>query len=524
MAVDAVTTTTSVPPDKGLKSGALGLISSVVIGVASTAPAYSLAATLGFVVVAIGLQAPIVTILAFIPMYFISVAYQEMNRADPDCGTTFTWATRAFGPRVGWMGGWGIIAADILVMASLAQIAGQYVFDLFNANGIGHNATSGWVLLVGILWIVAMTWICYVGIEISANLQKGLLGIELTMLTVLSVWALVRVGNGSAPVGHLVPALSWFNPFGVKHFSDFLIGLADMLFIYWGWDTAVACNEETADAETVPGKAAIISTFVLLGVYALVIVSVESFAGIGSTGIGLGNSANTDDVLSILGPAIFGHSTLASVLDHLLLLMVLSSAAASTQTTILPQARTTLSMAVYKAVPKTFAKIHKRHLTPTVSTVAMGVVSVVLYTILNYVAGENVIKDSVDSLGVMIAFYYGLTGFSCAWYYRKNLTSSVRNFFMQGVFPTVGGVILFFILGWSFWYYWQPVNSYAHVGIFGRQIGSAFILDAGGLLLGVILMFTMNALRPAFFRGETLRRESETLVSEDFLTKQAKAE
>ena len=186
-------------PHKGLKSGALGLISSVVIGVASTAPAYSLAATLGFVVVAIGLQAPIVTVLAFIPMYFISVGYQEMNRADPDCGTTFTWATRAFTPRVGWMGGWGIIAADILVMASLAQIAGQYVFVLFNAKGIGNNPTSGWVLLVGVLWIVAMTWICYVGIEISANFQKALLGIELTMLTVMSIWALVRVGNGQRP-------------------------------------------------------------------------------------------------------------------------------------------------------------------------------------------------------------------------------------------------------------------------------------------------------------------------------------
>ncbi|HXY43287.1 MAG TPA: amino acid permease, partial [Acidimicrobiales bacterium] len=199
-------------PKKGLKGGALGLISSVVIGVASTAPAYSLAATLGFVVVAIGLQAPIVTILAFFPMWFISLGYAEMNRADPDCGTTFTWATRAFNPRVGWMGGWGIVAADILVMASLAQIAGQYVFDLFNDTHIGHDPTSGWVLLVGVLWIVAMTWICYVGIEISANFQKALLGIELTMLTILSVWALIRVGNGSAPLHHLNPALSWFNP------------------------------------------------------------------------------------------------------------------------------------------------------------------------------------------------------------------------------------------------------------------------------------------------------------------------
>jgi amino acid transporter len=504
-------------PEKGLKTGALGLISSIVIGVASTAPAYSLAATLGFVVVAIGLQAPIVTILAFVPMLFVSIGYSEMNKADPDCGTTFTWATRAFNPRVGWMGGWGIVAADILVMASLAQIAGQYVFDLFNAKGIGDNATSGWVLLVGILWIVFMTWICYVGIEISANFQKALLGIELTMLTVLSVWALIRVGNGTAPVGHLTPALSWFNPFGVKHFSDFVVGLSDMLFIYWGWDTAVSVNEETANAEVTPGKAAVASTFVLLGIYALVILAVQSFAGIGSTGIGLGNPNNVGDVLSILGPAIFGHSTLASVLDHLLLLMVLSSAAASTQTTILPTARTTLSMAVYKAIPTSFAKIHKRHLTPTVSTIVMGAVSIALYAVMNYLSAGQVIADSVDSLGVMIAFYYGLTGFSCTWYYRKTLTRSVRTFFMQGVFPTVGGLILYFILGWAFWYYWQPVNSYTHWGIFHRQIGGVFILDTGMLLLGIILMFTMQAFRPAFFRGETLNRNSATLVTDDTL-------
>ena len=93
------------------------------------------------------------------------------------------------------------MAADILVMASLAQIAGQYVFLLFNANGIGSNASSGWVLLVGILWIVVMTAICYVGIEVSANFQKFLLGIELTILLVFAVVALVKVGSGHAPPG-----------------------------------------------------------------------------------------------------------------------------------------------------------------------------------------------------------------------------------------------------------------------------------------------------------------------------------
>src|ERR1022692_4027189 len=145
--------------DKGLKTGALGLISSVVMGVASTAPAYSLAATLFFVVAFVGLKSPAVAVLAFIPMLLCSIGYSELNKADPDCGTTFTWASRAFGPKTGWAGGWAIIASDVLVMASLAQVAGQYGFLLFNAKGIGSNATSGWVLLVGVLWIAVMTYI-----------------------------------------------------------------------------------------------------------------------------------------------------------------------------------------------------------------------------------------------------------------------------------------------------------------------------------------------------------------------------
>jgi amino acid transporter len=112
--------------------------------------------------------------------------------------------------------------------------------------------------------------------------------------------------------------------------------------------------------------------------YALIVVSTQAYAGIGTKGIGLQNSAHETDVLSVLGHSIFGTSGFGSFMTHLLLLMVLSSAAASTQTTILPTARTTLSMAVYRAIPSAFGKIQKRFLTPSVSTVAMGLVSIAL--------------------------------------------------------------------------------------------------------------------------------------------------
>jgi amino acid transporter len=511
------------PKDKGLKGGALGLVSSVVVGVASTAPAYSLAATLGFVVIAInGLQAPIITILAFIPMLFISYAYKELNYADPDCGTTFTWGARAFGPKTGWFGGWGIVAADILVMASLAQIAGQYVFLLFGAGGIGSNASSGWVLLVGILWIVVMTAICYVGIEISANMQKVLLGIELTILILFAIVALVKVGSGNAPPGHLTPSAEWFNPFHNLSFTSFMVGFTLMLFIYWGWDTSVSVNEETKDSRRTPGRAAVLSTLILLVTYALVVMASQSYAGVGTHGIGLGNSANENDVINVLGTSVFGTSGIGWFMTKLLLLMVLSSAAASTQTTILPTARTTLSMATYKAIPSAFAKVHKRFLTPTVSTLVMGAVSIALYVALNYQSnGSGVIADSVTALGAMIAFYYGLTGFACVWYYRKTLTGSSRNLLIRGVLPLLGGVILWFAMFWFLWYNWvTPSNSYTTWTIPGthRVVGGVIILDIAAIVLGVVLFFIYWAVRPAYFRGEVLTRDTPTLVPDDLGT------
>ena len=85
---------------KGLKNNAIGYVSNVVIGVASTAPAYSLAATLGFIVADPGVatHAPGVLLASFVPMLLVSLAYRYLNKADPDAGTTFAWTTRAFGP------------------------------------------------------------------------------------------------------------------------------------------------------------------------------------------------------------------------------------------------------------------------------------------------------------------------------------------------------------------------------------------------------------------------------------------
>jgi amino acid transporter len=501
--------------DKGLKSGALGLVSSVVMGVASTAPAYSLAATLFYVIAVVGLKAPSVALLAFIPMLLCSIGYSEMNKADPDCGTTFTWATRAFGPKTGWAGGWGIVAADILVMASLAQVAGQYMFFLFQgpSSAIGSNAASVWVLLVGIGWIIAMTIICYIGIEVSAWFQRILLTIEIIMLLALAVVALVKATGSHPPATAITPHLSWLLPTNLP-LSAFVSGIILMLFIYWGWDTAVSINEETADKARTPGRAAIISTFILLGCYVVVIFGAQAFAGIGTKGIGLQNGNNQFDVLSKLGGGVFGTTGFGAVLSRLLILMILTSASASTQTTILPTARTTLSMAAYKAIPRAFAKIHPRFLTPTTSTIWMGLISIALYIPLNYISQGNPIADAVTAIGLYIAFYYGLTAFSCTWYYRKTLTSSVRNLFMQGILPFLGGLIMYAAGIYSLQSDWVYSTGYTFWTVPGLhwKVGGIFIIAFLAALAGVIGFIYMRITAPPFFRKQTLTRSTPTLV------------
>ena len=466
--------------DKGLKKNAISFLSNIVIGVASTAPAYSLAATLGGVAGFVALGGPAIMIVAFVPMLFIAAAYYWMNRADPDCGTTFSWVSRAMGPRLGWMGGWAIVVTDIIVMPSLAAIAGQYTFQLFGNS----NPSTFEVTVVGVAWIVIMTAICYIGIELSARTQQFLLGAEFIILMIFSVVALIKVYNGSAPHTAVHPSASWFNPFDIKGFSNFTEAILLAVFIYWGWDSGVTVNEETEDPGSAPGRAAIVSTLVLVGIYVLVAVAATAYAGPALL------SNNPSDVFAPIGKSVLG-----SPWDKLLIIAVLTSASASTQTTILPTARTVLSMARAKAIPSRFGDIHPRYLSPSVATLAMGGFSIAWYVVMTIVS-TNVLGDSILALGLGIAFYYGITGFACTIFYRHQVLKSARNFFFIGVLPTLGGLILLALFIKSCFDLGK--TSAGSTVIFG--IGGPLVIGLGALLLGIPFMLLCNWKLPEFFK------------------------
>jgi len=469
--------------DKGLKKNAIGFVSSVVIGVASTAPGYSLAATLGFIAAAVALQSPAVLLISFIPMFLVAAGYYYMNKADPDCGTSFSWVTKAMGPQLGWIAGWTIVVADVIVMANLAQIAGLYTFELFSWTSAAESTAA--VTAVGVVWIAIMTAIVVIGIELSARTQVGLLAAEIITLAIFAVVALVKVYSGDALAGSIDPSLSWINPFSLSP-SEISAGMLLAVFIYWGWDTTATVNEETENPDEAPGRATVVSTLILLGIYLIVAVAAQAYAGVDQL------VENQEDVLSSLGTEVFG-----SPLDKILIIAVLSSAAASTQTTILPTARTTLSMARANAMPKSLGKVHPRFLTPHISTVLMGVASILWYVSLTLVS-EDILFDSLAALGLMISFYIGLTGFACAIYYRREIFRSVKNFFFVGLGPLIGGVILFYLLIKNGIELSDPANSESGNSWFG--IGPPLVIAAFFLVLGVLLMFIQWRKVPEFFR------------------------
>jgi amino acid transporter len=299
--------------------------------------------------------------------------------------------------------------------------------------------------------------------------------------------ALIKVYANSPP-GSLHVSAQWFNPFQIDSFGAFVNGLLLGVFIYWGWDSGVAVNEESEDAADGPGKSAVVSTLLLLAIYLVVSAAAQAWGGTAPL------IKHQDDVLSVLGTQVFG-----SPWDKILIITVLTSASSSTQTTILPTARTTLSMARHGAFPKRFGNIHERFLTPSYSTLWMGAVSTIWFVAIEILSPDNVLGDAVTALGFGIAFYYGITGFACVWFYRHELRRDFKTLFYAGILPLAGGVMLLAIFVKAFFFNLNPDNVFTT--FFG--IGAPVVIGVGGLLLGVVIMVIARPRYKRFFSRKT---------------------
>ncbi|MCC9176431.1 APC family permease [Arthrobacter sp. zg-Y750] len=485
---------------KGLKSGSVGLLGAVVIGISCIAPAYTLTAGLGPTVSEVGVQLPAIFLVGFIPMILVALGYRELNNAMPDSGTSFTWATRAFGPWVGWMGGWGLIAATIIVLSNLAAVAVDF-FYLLVAQVTGNDSLADLTtnlplnILTTCLFIAGACWISYRGIETTKAFQYVLVGFQLLVLGWFSVAAFIHVANGTAFDATAITA-DWFNPFAVESFSAFAAGVSLSIFVYWGWDVTLTMNEETRNPDKTPGRAATVTVFVIVLIYMMVALATLAFAGVGEGELGAGNPDNQESIFAVLAGPVMGPFAI------LMSLSILSSSAASLQSTFVSPARTLLAMGHYRALPGKFARISPAHKSPGYATVVAALAAAGFYAFTRVVS-ENALWDTITALGLMICFYYGITALACVWFFRAEAFSSVRSFLLKFLSPLLGGVILFVMFFKTASDSMDP--SYGS-GSSVAGIGLVFVLGMGVILLGAVLMLIMYKANPGFFRGETLRK------------------
>ena len=486
--------------DKGLATGQVGLIGAVVIGISCIAPTYTLTSGLGPTISAVGKFVPAVLILGFIPMLLVAFAYRELNNAVPDSGTSFTWATKAFGPWVGWMGGWGLITATILVISNLAAVAVDFLY-LLVAQVLGRPEIADWTrnLWVNIpttmVFLALAGYVSYRGMESTKKIQYALVTVQILAILIFDAVAISRAYNNGGfdftPID-----VSWFNPLEIGNFSLVAAGISLSIFMFWGWDVTLTINEETKNPQKTPGRAAALTIVTIISLYIITALAVISWAGTGETGLGAGNPANQESIFAVLSYPVLGPAAL------LIYIAVLASSFASLQSTMVGPARTLLAMGYYKALPPMMGKISPRFRTPSTATIVSAVAAGVFYAITR-ILSENALWDTIAALGLMICFYYGITAMACIWYFRNELFASVHNIIFKFVFPLLGGgflLIMFFITAFDSL---DPAYG-SGSSVFG--IGTVFLLGMGILALGVILMLFTRLRHPDYFKGKTLPR------------------
>jgi amino acid transporter len=436
-------------------------------------------------------------------MLFVALGYRELNRAMPDSGSSFTWGSRALGPRLGWMAGWGLIVATIIVLSSLAQVAVTFFYEaLDQVFGTDYFAELDKNVLINVLsvlaFVAAATWMVYRDVQFTAKFQYFMVAFQLLAIFIFGVVALVKYNNGTAfnsGPDRLALSWQWFNPFNIDSMGSFISGVTVAVFIFWGWDVVLTATEETKDSAHTPGRAAAV-TIVLITVYYLFICTTcIAFAGVGTEGLGL-NSPDIQggfNVFAMLaGPVLGGAAILVS-------LAILSSSLASLESTFVGPARTMLAMGHYGALSPSFAKTSK-FATPKWATITAGLVAGGFYAVVRPIS-ENIISDTVSTTAILICFYYGLTSFAAVWYFRRQWFASFRNFWFQFFFPLAGGLFLAFMVVHEFIASTQAdYGSGSSVG----GIGLVFILTLVVLLVGVAIMIACQVRFPGFFRGQTI--------------------
>ena len=450
---------------------------------------------------------PAIFIAGFIPMFLTAYAYRELNSDNPDCGASFTWSTKAFGPYVGWMCGWGMVLATIIVLSNLAAIAVEFCYltfaNLFDNPSIADISDNKfWNIVTTLAFIAIATWISSRGITTSERVQYVLVGFQMVMLVIFAVVAIAIYTDSRPDVVQLglVQPVHRADDGRVRHrphrFDLRVLGLGHLPHARRG--------VQGPHTHAGPRRPAVRG-----------VDPVDLPAGVRrDDDVRRASAPKDSDSATRTTPTTSSAPSPTPVLGSfgglMLYLAVFVSSIASLQTTFLPAARTMLAMGAYGAFPKHSPRSIRgswcRRSPPTSS----GVITAVFYAVVSLLS-ESVLLDTIAALGIMICWYYGITAFACVWYFRTTCSPTPTTSCSASSSRSSAASSLATVFVISVEESMDPENgSGASIG----GIGLVFFLGFGLLLLGVVLMFVMRAYRPAFFRGETLTRHTGALIGE----------
>jgi len=407
-----------------LKKNSLGFVQSLLIGVAGSAPTFSISATMSTLIAAVGVLAPASLMYSGIMMLGIVLSYLFLNAYNPNSGASYAWVSEVFGVRLGFFAGWALLVASAIFMVSATIPAASATFLLF-APALADSQLA--VTLCAIAWLLIVTFVVVKGVGLTAKIQMIMTLCELTILLIISSLVLVQFGSDFAHPMH-------WQSFSLNAFdsTSFASGAVIALFFFWGWDVSLNLNEETKSARHSPGYGA-------LGAVIVIIVFFTAFAAIVLMALNDQeiNQAGTNIVY------VVADKVLPRPWNYLAVLALMLSTIGTLETSILQFTRTMFSKSRDGLLHMRWAKIHQDWGTPHVATFLMAMIGSALL-ILSLASKDmaDVMSKSINVIGVQAAYYYGFAGLACVWHFRKRAFHSVPSFIFMFLWPLFSSLAL----------------------------------------------------------------------------------
>ncbi|WP_311794795.1 APC family permease [Alicyclobacillus acidiphilus] len=417
--------------DVQLKADSISIVDNTILGISSTAPAYSLAVSLGVIISIVGFSSPAMLVFSFIPMLGVACGFYYLNRYyGPSAGGIYKWVSGTFNRYIGYMVGWSIVAANLIFLVTGSVPSGTYTLDLFNPAWANNQLA---VSLVSAVWFLLVVFLTVRGMQISARFQSILLLIEYGALLVFAVIGICRVIT-THPLGSHSFSFHWFTFHG--SFSAFAGGATIAIFFYWGFDSITSLGEESKDARVNPGIASIASTFGLLLVFAIMSISLQMLLPEKEI------ANHQDDILNY-----FALQIVPRPWNDIMILCVISSTVAVLVTALFPAVRVAFDMARDSVFPRIFARVHPTWRTPHFGTFIFGALGLIGIFLINLAPSvSSFLRAASTNIGIVVAFYYGVTAWSAAWFMRKHFHSPTVLIF--GILlPFASGAFLFLMGG-----------------------------------------------------------------------------